>query len=202
MTTKQIATRNERDDAILDAMRKVPRKAFVPKSMAVFAHLDRPLPIGHGHSISQSSFVAGVAEALRLEPTDRVLDIGTVSGYEAAVLSRIAGEVFAVQRLGDLAREARERFEALGYDNIHIRHGDAVSGWPEAAPFDAIAAPPGPEVSKTLRIQLAIGGRLAMPVESENGTSCLLRVTRIDKNRFKEDQLDTPAAAGDDPVGA
>jgi len=197
MVEEQIAARGVRDDAILAAMREVPREAFVPEEMTMYAHEDRPVPIGNGHTIPEPYVIAAAIEALQLEPTDRVLEMSSGSGYAAAILSRIAGEVYAVERLGDLARAARARFDDLGYDNISVRHGDAVTGWPEAAPFDAIIAPAGPDVVETLRSQLAVGGRLVVPIASHDGELRLLRVTRVDDARFHDERLDPMTAAAE-----
>ena len=140
-----------RDEAVLRAMRTVPREAFVSKEIREFAYRNAPLPIGSGQTISQPLIVAHMAEALELAPSDRVLEIGTGSGYAAAVLSRIAKDVFTVERHRELAETATERLKRLGYDNVHVLWGDGTRGWPEEAPFDAIVVaagspgiPPGP----------------------------------------------------------
>src|SRR5215470_17791132 len=135
MVDRQIESRGVRDEAVLSAMRKIPRERFVPESLAEIAYDDRPLPIGEGQTISQPYIVAKMTEALRLRPNDRVLEIGTGSGYAAAVLSVIAAEVYTVERLEALAESARKRLAELGYSNVHTRYGDGSLGWPEHAPY-------------------------------------------------------------------
>ncbi len=191
MVRNQIEARGVRDPQVLEAMAEVPREAFVPEGMRELAYDDGPLPIGSEQTISQPYIVAAMVAALRLEPTDRVLEIGAGSGYAAAVLSRIAAAVYAVERIGDLAEGARERLERLGYDNVHVRHGDGSVGWPEAAPFDAIVvAAAGPRVPESLRRQLAIGGRMVIPVGPTRAEQHLFRLIRVDEERFEEEELD------------
>ena len=168
MVDVQIARRGVRDRHVLDAMRQVPREAFVEPGFEEFAYEDGPLPIGEGQTISQPYIVALMIEAAEVKPGDRVLEVGAGSGYAAAVLSRIAERVYAIERHPSLGEAARERFGELGYDNIELRVGDGTLGWPEAAPFDAIlVAAGGPEVPQALKEQLAIGGRLVIPVGEE-----------------------------------
>lgn len=191
MVRNQIEARGIRDPLVLEAMREVPREAFVPEATRELAYDDGPLPIGSEQTISQPYIVAAMLAALGLEPTDRVLEIGAGSGYAAAVLSRIAASVYAVERIGDLAEGARERIARLGYDNVHIRHGDGSVGWPEAAPFDAIVvAAAGPRVPDSLRRQLAVGGRMVIPVGPTRAEQHLFRLTRVDEERFEEEELD------------
>lgn len=153
------------DEAVLDAFRAVPREAFVPRSVRSLAYDDAPLPIGEGQTISQPYVVALMAQEARLRPGGRVLEVGTGSGYAAAILSRLASEVFSIERLRGLAMRARRTLRELGYHNVRVRHGDGTLGWPEAAPFDAIVvAAGGPEPPPTLQEQLAPGGRLIIPV--------------------------------------
>src|SRR4051812_16198589 len=135
MVDIQIARRGVRDRHVLDAMRKVPREAFVGEGLEEFAYEDTPLPIEEGQTISQPYIVALMTEAAEVKPGERVLDVGTGSGYAAAVLSRIAAEVYAIERHHALVEMAKRRFERLGYNNIHIRHGDGTLDWREAAPF-------------------------------------------------------------------
>jgi protein-L-isoaspartate(D-aspartate) O-methyltransferase len=190
MVREQIAARGVRDRAVLDAMRSVPREAFLPPKLAEFAYADTPLPIERGQTISQPYIVAVMAEALRLTPADRVLEIGTGSGYAAAVLGRIAREVYTIERHEELASLAARRLEALGYRNVHVRHGDGTLGWPEHAPFDAIVvAAGGPKVPPALREQLSVGGRLVIPVGEERDLQKLLRVTRLADGTFVEEDL-------------
>lgn len=156
-----------RDPRVLDAMRRVPRHLFVPEPVRDSAYADRPLPIGHGQTISQPYVVAFMTELARLSPEARVLEIGTGSGYQAAVLAGLAREVYTIEIVEPLAAEARERLGRLGIRNVTVRAGDGYRGWPEEAPFDAIvltAAPP--EIPAPLLAQLAPGGRLVAPVGS------------------------------------
>ena len=149
MVRTQIAARGVRDPAVLEAMRRVPREAFLPPELEEFAHVDSPLPIEQGQTISQPYIVALMTAALQLGPGDRVLEIGTGSGYAAAVLARIAREVYTIERHEELARVAADRLAHLGFSNVSVRHGDGTLGWPEHAPFDAIVvAAGGPESAR------------------------------------------------------
>src|SRR4051794_23598936 len=139
MVEQQLRRRGIASSAVLDAMRKVPREEFVPAALAEFAYDDAPLPIADGQTISQPYVVALMAAALELEPTDRVLEVGTGSGYAAAILAEIAAEVFTIERHRGLADAAVRRLSALGYANVHVRCADGTSGWPAHAPFDAVA---------------------------------------------------------------
>ena len=154
-----------RDERVLAAMARVPRHVFVPPELLPFAYEDRPLPIGAGQTISQPYIVALSTQALELSPTDRVLEIGTGSGYQTAVLAELAGTVFTIERIPELSQLAQKRLLSLGYGNIRFRVGDGTKGWPEEAPFQAIlvtaAAPTAP---KSLVSQLAEGGRLVIPI--------------------------------------
>src|SRR2546423_12369473 len=165
MVQRQVARRGVRDVRVLEAMREVPREAFVPEGLEEFAYEDSPLPIEAGQTISQPYIVAAMIEAAEVQPGDRALEIGTGSGYAAAVLSQIADQVYTIERHPELAETAKMRFRELGYDNIEVRVGDGTLGWPDAAPFDAIiVTAAGPGIPKPLREQLAIGGRLVVPV--------------------------------------
>jgi len=167
MVEEQIEARGIKDSLVLAAMRKVPRHLFVPERYRSEAYADHPLPIGYGQTISQPYIVAYMTEALRLKGGEKVLEIGTGSGYQAAVLAEIADSVFTIEIIPELAESARERLRRLGYKNIFVLCGDGYRGWPEHAPFDAIivtAAPdhiPGPLVE-----QLKVGGRMVIPVGS------------------------------------
>jgi protein-L-isoaspartate(D-aspartate) O-methyltransferase len=189
MVRRQIAARGVRDRGVLEAMRTVPREAFVPERLAELAYDDTPLPIGEEQTISQPYVVALMIEALELGPGDKVLEIGAGSGYAAAVLSRIAREVWAVERHEPLARQARERMGRLGYSNVHIIQGDGTLGWPEHAPYDGIVvAAGGPEVPQALLDQLAAGGRLVIPIGPDPRTQNLVRVRhRADGTYARED---------------
>src|SRR4051812_14997960 len=190
MVDLQLAGGGITDPRVLEAFRSVPRESFIPAELAEFAYEDAPLPIGEEQTISQPYIVALTAEALRLMGDERVLEVGTGSGYAAAVLSRIAKEVFTVERRESLAREARERLGALGYRNVQVLHGDGTLGWPEHAPYDAIAvAAGGPQVPKALLDQLAPRGRLVIPVGPDETSQILTRVTRVAGNDFREEPL-------------
>src|SRR5712691_12558652 len=190
MVDEQIAARRVADPAVLDAMRAVPREMFVPASAAEFAYDDTPLPIEEGQTISQPYVVALMAEALELTPRDRVLEIGAGSGYAAAVLSRVAAEVYAIERHAVLVALARRRMKDLGYDNVHIFQGDGTLGCPEHAPYDAIVVSAGgPSVPDALRAQLVIGGRLVIPVGTTSPEQELLRVTRTGENGYEQEDL-------------
>ncbi|HYO59156.1 protein-L-isoaspartate(D-aspartate) O-methyltransferase [Archangium sp.] len=167
------------DTRVLEAIRGLERAEFVPESMRSAAGQDSPLPIGHGQTISQPFIVAFMTQALNPQPGERVLEIGTGSGYQTAVLARLGGEVYTVETLAELAGPARERLERMGLPNIHFRVGDGTAGWPEVAPFDAIIGTAAPErLPPALYQQLRPGGRLVLPVGPLRGAQELLRVTR------------------------
>jgi protein-L-isoaspartate(D-aspartate) O-methyltransferase len=190
MVERNIAARGVQDELVLDAMRKVPRELFLPKSLREFAYEDSPLPIAGEQTISQPYIVAFMAEALMLKCGERVLEIGTGSGYAAAVLSEIAAQVYTVERLGQLADQAAATLADLGYDNVHVLHGDGTKGWPEHAPYDAIVvAAGGPQVPQSLKEQLKIGGRLVMPVGADQRTQELVRVTRISARQYLSEEI-------------
>jgi protein-L-isoaspartate(D-aspartate) O-methyltransferase len=177
-----------RDTRVLDALNTVPREAFVPPAMRGLAYRDSPLPIGHEQTISQPYIVALMAEALNLQSADRVLEIGTGSGYAAAVLAAIAKEVYTIECHRDLAESAGERLRAAGVTNAHVLHADGTRGWPEHAPFDAITvAAGGPETPPRLLEQLRVGGRLVIPVG--RSSQQLIRVTRVAEEEFQQDKL-------------
>jgi protein-L-isoaspartate(D-aspartate) O-methyltransferase len=179
-----------RSEKVLDAMRNVPREQFVPKGVTEFAYEDSPLPIEAGQTISQPYIVAFMIEGLALTGGEKVLEIGTGSGYAAAVLAEIAGNVYTIERIGELARSAIDALAESGYDNVHVLHGDGTLGWPEHAPFDGIVvAAGGPEVPDSLKKQLRIGGRMVIPVGEDREFQELLRVTRISETEFKTDDL-------------
>ncbi|MEP7302728.1 MAG: protein-L-isoaspartate(D-aspartate) O-methyltransferase [Caldimonas sp.] len=190
MVTAQIAGRGIRDPAVLAALRAVPREAFVAAPLNECAYDDTPLPIEEGQTISQPYIVALMLEAAALGPGDRVLEVGAGSGYACAVASRIAGRVDAVERHPALAASARERLARLGYANVAIHCADGSGGWPARAPFNAIlVAAGGPRVPATLREQLALGGRLVMPVGATRGEQRLIRLTRRGERDYREDDL-------------
>jgi protein-L-isoaspartate(D-aspartate) O-methyltransferase len=190
MVDVQVARRGVRDPRVLAAMRAVPRERFVDEGFEEFAYEDGPLPIGEKQTISQPYIVALMLEAAEIEPGDKVLDVGAGSGYAAAVASRIAGEVLAIERHEPLTRAARARLQALGYDNAEVKTGDGTRGWPEEAPFDAIlVAAGGPSVPDALKRQLAIGGRLLMPVGTEERRQTLLKITRTSEDGYEQESL-------------
>ena len=190
MVATQLQRRGIHDEQLTAAMRRVPRERFVAASLAEFAYDDTPLPIDAGQTISQPYMVALMTEALELDADDRVLEIGTGSGYAAAVLAELASEVFTIERHPELADAARERLTALGYRNVSVRCGDGTQGWPDAAPFDAVVvAAGGPMVPSSLREQLAIGGRLVIPVGGVERLQRLLRIRRTGEQSYEEDDL-------------
>lgn len=165
MVERQIEARGVADRRVLAAMRRVPRHEFVPESLRGAAYEDRPLPIGHSQTISQPYIVASMTELARIGPGSRVLEVGTGSGYQAAVVHEVAGSVYTIEIIEELAERAAETLARLGYTAAEVRHGDGYRGWPEAAPFDAIIVTAAPkEVPQPLLEQLAVGGRLVIPV--------------------------------------
>jgi len=190
MVDLQIAARGVRDPHVLNAMREVPREAFVAPGSEEFAYEDAPLAIGQGQTISQPYIVALMLEAAELQPSDSVLEVGAGSGYAAAVASRIAAHVHAIERIAALGNAARARVAGLRYGNVEIRVGDGTEGWPDAAPFDAIiVSAGGPEAPPALKQQLAIGGRLIIPVGKEERRQTLLKIVRRSEQAFEQESL-------------
>lgn len=190
MVERQIAKRGVRSERVLAAMGQVPREAFLPAELREFAYDDAPLPIAAEQTISQPYIVALMAEASLLTGGEKVLEIGTGSGYAAAVLSRIAGEVYTIERIAQLAEKAASVLRELRYSNIHVRHADGSLGWPEHGPYDAIVvAAGGPEIPASLKSQLKVGGRLVMPVGGDPALQELVRVTRISAQEYKTEEL-------------
>jgi len=184
MVTQQIRSRGVREQRVLDAMRSVKRHLFVPKKLRGMAYVDRPLPIGEDQTISQPFIVAFMTQALGVGKDDKVLEIGTGSGYQVAVLARVVKDVYTIEIVESLAKRARKLLEKLGYKNINYKIGDGYKGWPEAAPFDGIMVTAAPNhVPKPLLEQLKVGGKLVIPVNND-----LLRVTRT-KEGFKREKL-------------
>jgi protein-L-isoaspartate(D-aspartate) O-methyltransferase len=190
MVVRAIRARGVRSKLVLEAMRNVPREDFLPANLREFAYEDSPLPIEAEQTISQPYIVAFMIEALNLEGGERVLEIGAGSGYAAAVLSKIAGEVYTVERIGQLAEKAAARLADLGYSNVKLLHGDGTKGWPEHMPFDAIVvAAGGPRVPDALKLQLKVGGRLVIPVGADPSVQELVRITRVSEQDFKREDL-------------
>lgn len=165
MVEQQLAGRDIKSPLVLDAMRRVPRHEFVPAAMRLGAYDDTPLPIGYNQTISQPYIVAYMTEALELQPTHRVLEIGTGSGYQAAVLGELARDVYTIEIVEPLATRARETLKRLGYKNVYVRTGNGYLGWPEQAPFDRVIVTAAPDaVPPALVEQLKVGGLMAIPV--------------------------------------
>jgi protein-L-isoaspartate(D-aspartate) O-methyltransferase len=178
MVESQVAARGVRDAEVLRALRKVPRHLFVDEALRDRAYGDSALPIGHGQTISQPLVVAAMTEALQLTGVEKVLEIGTGTGYQTAVLAELADRVFSVERLAPLYRRARAVLDRLGYHTVVLRHGDGTLGWREQAPYDAIVVTAGaPHLPGALREQLAVGGRLVIPVGGRDRQT-LVRLTR------------------------
>ncbi len=189
MVEEQIIARGVSDQRVIDAMLQVPRHKFVEEALASQAYQDGPLPIGERQTISQPYMVAMMSEALVLTGTEKVLEVGTGSGYQAAVLALLADRVFSLERIPALARRARKTLDSCGYTKVNIRLADGTHGWQEMAPFDAIMVTAGaPQVPKEYLDQLALNGRLVIPV-GDRSSQVLLRVTRTSATDFKEDQL-------------
>lgn len=190
MVEQQLAARGISDPRVLAAFLAVPRERFVPEAAVAKAYLDQPLPIGAGQTISQPYIVAVTLEAMQLGGGERVLEIGAGSGYAAAVVSQVAGEVFTVERIPALAELAHQRLRHLGFGNVHVRCGDGTLGWPEHAPYDAIAvAAGGPAPPRALLRQLRIGGRLVIPIGKDEESQVLVRIVREGDDRFREEPL-------------
>jgi protein-L-isoaspartate(D-aspartate) O-methyltransferase len=193
MVDNQIARRGINDPHTLEAMRRVPREAFVDAGFEEFAYEDSPLPIGEGQTISQPYIVAHMIAAAAIKPGETVLDVGTGSGYAAAVASQIADQVYTIERHPPLAQAAARRLHELGYDNVEVRVGDGTKGWPEAAPFNVIlVAAGGPEVPRALKEQLVTGGRLVIPVGLDETGQRLLKLTRTSKSDYETEDLGAP----------
>jgi protein-L-isoaspartate(D-aspartate) O-methyltransferase len=187
MVEHQLVTRGLQDQRVLDAMRRVPREHFMPPADRDSAYHDGPFPIGHGQTISQPYTVAFCCEALELLGSEKVLEVGTGSGYAACVLARLAAEVHSIERIPELAESARQRIAELGVNNVHIHVGDGSLGLPAAAPFDAIVvAAGGPSLPRAFAEQLSEGGRIVMPV----GPMHMQRMMRYTKRDWQMEQED------------
>ena len=181
MVNNQLKERGIEDSMVLNAMQTVPREVFVPEDLKDQAYNDNPLPIGFDQTISQPYIVAFMTESLELQPEYKVLEIGTGSGYQAAILSRICCEVYSVEIIKELAGRAGEIFEKQLYDNIHIKVGDGHQGWPEKSLFDAIiVTAAGVDIPTPLISQLKVGGKMILPLKRNNYEQTLVLVTKID----------------------
>ncbi|MEA3310805.1 MAG: protein-L-isoaspartate(D-aspartate) O-methyltransferase [candidate division WOR-3 bacterium] len=186
MVANQLEARDITDERVLAAFRKVPRHAFVPDSCQTSAYGDFPLPIGEGQTISQPYMVAIMTQLLKLKGDEKVLEVGTGSGYQAAILGELAAEVYTIELLPGLAESAAKRLDSLGYENVHVKAGDGYLGWPEAAPFDGIIITCAPEkLPQPLVEQLAIGGRLVVPVGPQHTAQILTIYTKQDTGLAK-----------------
>lgn len=187
MVQEQIVARNVKDSLTLKSMRQVPRHLFVPENLRRYAYYDEPLPIGEDQTISQPYIVAIMTELLQLKRGERVLEVGTGSGYQAAVLAEIAGEVYTIEIIDLLCERAGELLQEMGYQNVHVRCGDGYQGWPEVAPFDAVMVTAAPDhIPQPLVDQLKIGGRLVLPVG--DGYQELVRITKT-KSGIKRENI-------------
>lgn len=190
MVRNQVERRGVRDPRVLRAMERVPREAFVPEGMRHRAYDDSALPIAGGQTISQPYVVGRMIESLRLEPEQRVLEIGTGSGYAAAILAELAARVDTVERLPELAEAAEGLLARLGCTNVHVHVGDGTLGWPEGAPYDAILVSAGaPDVPAPLAAQVAVGGLLVLPIGPSPHDQVLVRVHRRDETTWKRTSL-------------
>lgn len=177
-----------RDARVLDAMRDVPRHFFVPSALKTQAYKDNALPIAANQTISQPFIVARMSELLELSPEARILEIGAGSGYQTTILARLAGKIFAIERIAQLAKEAQERLQTLQIHNVLLRCGDGTNGWDVYAPYDGILVAAGsPDMPEPLLQQLKIGGRLVIPIGKDQKTQHLIRVTRTEKSFLTED---------------
>lgn len=189
MVENQIAQRGISNELVLKAMKKVPRHLLVPDKIRSYAYEDRPLPIGEGQTISQPYIVAYMTELIEPRPEMRVLEIGTGSGYQAAVLAEIVKEVYTIEIMEGLGKRAEMDLKSMGYKNIHVRIGDGYKGWPEKAPFDAIIVTAAPEeIPQPLLDQLAEGGRLIIPVGQEGKVQKMVLARKV-KGKIKTSYL-------------
>lgn len=189
MVEQQIVKRGIQSPEVIAALRKVPREQFIASALSKFAYDDAPLPIAEQQTISQPYIVAFMLEALQLQGAERVLEIGTGSGYAAALLAELAAEVVTLERYQSLADEARAVLHRLGYNNVEVIQSDGTLGWPEKAPYDGIVvAAAAPEVPQALKEQLTIGGRLVIPVGTLDGQS-LRCVTRTGEHGYRDEHL-------------
>ena len=189
MVEDQVMARGVKDMRVINAMLKVPRHKFVEEALEGKSYQDAPLPIGEKQTISQPYMVAVMSEALALDGTEKVLEIGTGSGYQAAVLALLADRVFSLERIPSLARRARKVLDSCGFSKVNIRVADGTHGWQDMAPFDAIVVTAGaPQVPQNYLDQLILGGRLVIPVGNRE-TQVLMRITRTGEDEFQEEQM-------------
>ncbi len=179
MVETQLKSREIQSECVLEAMKKVPRHLFMPASVRQYVYVDSPVPIGQGQTISQPYIVGLMTQTVDPKPGDRALEVGTGSGYQAAVLGELVKEVFSIEIIPDLAERAGKTLSDLGYDNVELRQGDGYQGWPEKAPFDIILVTAAPEIiPQPLIDQLAEGGRLVVPVGPQGEIQTLTLVTK------------------------
>ena len=189
MVEEQVKARGITDQRVIDAMLQIPRHRFVPEALASQAYTDFALPIGERQTISQPFMVATMSAALKLTGCEKVLEIGTGSGYQAAVLGLLARQVFSLERISALARQARKTLDSCGFARVNVRVTDGTLGWEDEAPFDAIMVTAGaPAIPDSYRKQLAVGGRLVIPVGDRN-SQFLVRVTRVNERDFRQERL-------------
>lgn len=190
MVLSQIEARGVTNPLVLEAMRSIPRHRFVPLNLVGQAYEDRPLSIGFNQTISQPYIVAYMTQALRLTGGEKVLEVGTGVGYQAAVLSCIAREVYTVERIAEMVQQAQKILQELGYNNVYCRQADGTLGWPEKSPFEAIlVTASGPRVPEALKEQLKPGGRLVMPIGQYRLGQFITRITKGFDNNFQEERL-------------
>jgi protein-L-isoaspartate(D-aspartate) O-methyltransferase len=190
MVEGQMAARGIKSERVLEAMRRVPRHEFVPEHLRPRAYDDAPLPIGQGQTISQPYIVAYMTEAIDPQPGQRVLEVGTGSGYQAAVLAELVGEVYSVELLPALADEAKARLARLGYNNVKVKSGDGYLGWPEAAPFDAVVVTCGAKhVPEPLFEQLKPGGKMVIPVGAAGDEQSLRLIVKGPRGERQDREL-------------
>jgi protein-L-isoaspartate(D-aspartate) O-methyltransferase len=191
MVKNQLMAGGITDPEVLKAMSEVPRHEFVPAAVRPFAYMNGPLPIGHGQTISQPFIVAYMTQALELTKEDQVLEVGTGSGYQAAILGKLCKEVYTIEIVPELAQSAQQLLGRLGFENVHVKAGDGYLGWPEKAPFDAIIVTCAPDhVPEPLVNQLKEGGRLIIPIGEEGTIQQLVLLRKREGKVLKENKLD------------
>ncbi|MFC1566832.1 protein-L-isoaspartate(D-aspartate) O-methyltransferase [bacterium] len=187
MVKNQLMLRGIKDKKVLEVMRKVPRHEFVPKLYKEYAYEDRPVPIGQGQTISQPYIVALMTELLELNKKSKVLEVGTGSGYQAAVLAELANEVYTIEIVKELYINSTKVLKQLGYKNVHVKFGDGYLGWPEFAPFDAVIVTCAPDhIPEPLVEQLKIGGYICIPVGEEFSVQELVLAKKVGKNKLEK----------------